>query len=100
MPRAIGGSHRLRKITAGIEIDARHLESLHGNQVAMNQVVRFFPIEVFHACDGIAQFCKEAILDLSARERDGIRDAMKGDHRNIGTKRSGYSASNASSTSS
>jgi hypothetical protein len=32
----------------------------------MNQVVRFFPVEILDARNGIAQFRKQAILNLSA----------------------------------
>ncbi len=32
----------------------------------------------------IAQFRQQAILNLSARERDRVRDAMKSDHRIFG----------------
>ena len=66
----VGGVHRNRELTAGLEIDSGHLERLQGIQVAMNQVIRFFPVEIFDARDGIAQFRQQAILNLPARECD------------------------------
>jgi hypothetical protein len=36
----------------------------------MNQVVRFFPVKIFDARNGIAQRRQQAILNLPARECD------------------------------
>src|SRR5277367_3011513 len=77
----VGGGECQREIAAGFEFGAGHLESLQWCEVALNQGVCFFPVEIFDARDGIAQFREQAILNDSARECYGIWDAMKGDHR-------------------
>lgn len=55
----------------------------------MDESVGLLPIKVVDSVDVVAEFAKHAVLDMSALCRDGVGDAMKGDHRVLGDEQSG-----------
>src|SRR6202041_3263485 len=54
--------------------------SLQGSEIAANQPIRFVPVEVFRAINGLTQFCQHPVLNCATSLGNRVRNAMKGHH--------------------